>query len=289
MALTTPLVLALSANSPLLFGKRLWHESRVPLFKQATDSRRDGAPWHDLPRVDITRDWLRKSAYELFAQRVYLYPPLIPQCSEEDPADVLNCGHLPRLDELNLHNGTVWHWNRPIYCHHGDGHIRIELRSLPAGPSAIDMAANAAFHIGLAVGLRGQMDWLIPAMPFQFVAKNFMAAARDGMNAKLIWPSLNQNRLSDKSVRALGLSLIDTARCGLKSIKVEDSEADKMMGVIESRLESGQNGAVWQLDSFERLSSKMEPERALRKVVESYSAYSHANLPVSKWPGVAYE
>ncbi len=30
---------ALAANSPFLFGKELWHETRVPLFEQATDTR----------------------------------------------------------------------------------------------------------------------------------------------------------------------------------------------------------------------------------------------------------
>ena len=284
MALVTPLVLAVGANSPLLFGRRLWHESRIPLFKQATDARREGSLWHDLPRVDLTRDWLRKSPWELFAQRVFLYPPLIPLCSEEDAGAVLAAGNVPHLHELNLHNGTIWHWNRPIYSNRDDGHIRIELRALPAGPSAIDMAANAAFHIGVAAGLKAQMDFLIPAMPFRFVAENFTAAARDGMGARLIWPSLHQNRLWDKPVKALGLSLLETAHGGLISLGIDNDEAAAMLGVIEGRLKNGQNGARWQLKSLENLRGSLSREDALVRLVRIYRDHALNNEPVHRWP-----
>ncbi len=283
MTLVTPLVLALSTNSPLLLGHRLWHETRVPLFKQATDGRRQGVPWHDLARVDLTNDWLRRSAYELFAQRVYLYPPLIPACHQEDPLAVVEQGGVPGLHELNLHNGTVWHWNRPIYSGEGNGHIRIEMRSLPAGPSAVDMAANAAFHIGLAVGLRDSIEALLPAMPFRFASDNFLRAARRGMEARLIWPSLQQNRLWDKPVRALAESLLETAALGLRELGVADVEVETMLGVIERRIETGQSGSVWQLASYEQLRRRCDREQALSRLVREYSRLSAANRPVSEW------
>lgn len=287
ITLVTPLVLALSVNSPFLLGKRLWQETRVPLFKQATDSRRKGMPWHDLPRVELGYDWLRRSAYELFAQRVYLYPPLIPLCDDEDPQAVIDRGDLPALHELNLHNGTIWHWNRPVYSAEDDGHIRVELRALPAGPSACDMVANAAFHIGLAVGLQDDIEALIPAMPFNFVTRNFYQAAQHGLDARLVWPSRRQNRLWDKPAAQLALSLLDRARRGLVSLGVGSDEADRLLAVIEHRVSSGQTGSRWQLSGVEQLEQRMSRNEALRHMVACYCRNSHANLPVSRWESMS--
>lgn len=281
LTLVTPLVLAVATNSPLLLGRRLWHETRVPLFKQSTDGRRSDMPWHDLARVDLGNDWLRHSVHELFAQRVYLYPPLIPLCSDEDPLAALAEGRVPRLDELNLHNGTIWHWNRPVYSGDGNGHIRVEMRSLPAGPSAIDMAANAAFHIGLAVGLRHQVEPLLTALPFRFAARNFTLAARDGMAANLVWPSLSQNRLWEKPVRAIAPAMLETARRGLEELGVTDG--DRMLAVIEERVASGQSGSAWQLAAYENLRRRCQTDQALTTLVDCYRHNALANIPVSRW------
>jgi hypothetical protein len=50
----------------------------------------------------------------------------------------------------------VWRWNRAIYDPASGGHLRIEMRALPAGPTVIDMLANAAFLIGLSLWLAEQ-------------------------------------------------------------------------------------------------------------------------------------
>ncbi len=283
MVLVTPLVLALSTNSPLLLGHRLWHETRIPLFKQATDGRRHNVPWHDLARVDLANDWLRHTPHELFAQRVYLYPPLIPLCSDESPADELAAGRLPDLHELCLHNGTIWHWNRPIYSAEDGGHIRVEMRSLPAGPTAVDMAANAAFHVGLAVGLRDQVEALLPALPFRYAAQNFYRAAREGPSAKLVWPSLNQNRLWERPVGAIAGSLLDTAQDGLAQLGVSSRDSDRMLTVIEERIASQQSGSSWQLRAFDHFLTAMDRPRALARLFDHYRALAGENQPVGGW------
>jgi gamma-glutamyl:cysteine ligase YbdK (ATP-grasp superfamily) len=283
MTLVTPLVLALATNSPLLLGKRLWHETRVPLFKQSTDSRTETMPWHDLPRVELGYDWLRSTPYELFAQRVYLYPPLIPLCHPEDPHARVARDELPELHELNLHNGTIWHWNRPVYCATGNGHIRIEMRSLPAGPTAVDMAANAAFYIGLATGLAEEIEALLPAIPFRFVSENFYAAARDGINARLIWPSLTQNRLRNVAAGELALRLLSTADRGLEQLGILPDERKRLLKVIEERAERRQTGSVWLLRGYEALMTNRSASRALTELVLQYRTHSNANRPVSDW------
>lgn len=283
ITLVTPLLLGVACNSPLLLGRRLWHETRVPLFKQSTDGRAQTPQWHDLPRVELGYDWLRNSVYELFAQRVYLYPSLIPLLNDEAPLECLAAGELPALHELNMHNGAIWHWNRPIYSSAENGHVRIEMRCLPAGPTPIDMAANAAFYIGLAAGLRHDIETLLPAMPFRFASDNFYRAARTGMNAKLVWPALRQNRLAERPLREIAESLLDTALAGLMSLDIDADEAQRMLDVMADRLASGQNGASWQLASLETLTPRIGREQALRRIVETYQVYFNANIPVSRW------
>lgn len=282
MTLITPLVLAISTNAPILLGKRLWHETRVPLFKQSTDSRSHKPAWHDLPRVELGYDWLRQSSHELFSQRVYLYPPLIPQCHEEDPEAQLAKGILPGLHELCLHSGTIWHWNRPVYCNQGAGHVRIEMRSLPAGPTAIDMAANAAFYIGLATGLVDEINDLLPAIPFRFVSENFYTAARHGIEAQLIWPSLAQNRLGNTRAKDLVLALLATADRGLQQLGVDQTERDRLLQVIEHRVLKSQNGSSWLLRRFDSLCASKR-SNPLQDLVFEYRDNNLSNRPVAEW------
>lgn len=282
MTLITPLVLAISTNSPLLLGKKLWHETRVPLFKQATDSRSRKPAWHDLPRVELGYDWLRQSVHELFAQRVYLYPPLIPLCSDEDPIAALESNSLPGLHELSLHSGTIWHWNRPVYCNQGSGHVRIEMRCLPAGPTAIDMAANAAFYIGLATGMVDEISDLLPAIPFRFVSENFYNAAKEGIDAQLIWPSLTRNRLSNTDARKLVLALLPKADAGLQQLGVVKDERNRLLQVIAGRVSTGQSGSSWLLNRYAQLKAGKR-QNPLQDLVFEYSANNSSNLPVSEW------
>lgn len=284
MSLVTPVVLGLAANSPLLFGHRLWHETRVPLFKQSIDGRRQKASGLREPaRVEFGLEWLRHSPRELFAQMVHLYPPLIPLCSSEDPLEVLARGQLPALDELSLHNGTVWHWNRPIYHNGGEGHIRMEMRALPAGPTSVDMTANAAFYIGLIVGLRDEVEPLLAALPYRYSAVNFYRAARQGMNVELVWPSIRQNRMHQQALRDIALSLLEKSAHGLSQLGIDSADSERLLGVIAARLENGQNGARWQLDSLAALEQRLPRDEALALMLDAYHQNAMANKPVALW------
>ncbi|PCI50949.1 MAG: hypothetical protein COB49_03280 [Alphaproteobacteria bacterium] len=153
--LVTPLAIALSANSPILLGHRLWQETRVALFKQSIDSRlRGNVEWRQPSRVSFGHGWMRQSAYEPFAETVALYAPIIPMLSNQKPLAALTADFPPNLDELNLHMGTTWPWNRAVYSSSDEGHLRIEMRSIPSGPTTLDMMGNAAFFIGLTMALR---------------------------------------------------------------------------------------------------------------------------------------
>jgi len=188
--IATAPVLAAAGNSPLFLGHRLWTETRVALFRQAVDERIATAEedWHP-GRVSFGHGWVRRGAHELFAESVALHRPLLPLVASEEPLALVRDGGTPALDELRLHHGTVWPWNRAVYDPTNGGHLRIELRALPAGPSAIDMTANAAFLIGLTLALSGEGDRLVNALTFGQCRRNFYEAARRGLDADLLWPS----------------------------------------------------------------------------------------------------
>ena len=141
---------AVAANSPFLFGRQLWHETRITLFEQATDTRPDELKYQGVrPRVWFGENWIT-SVFDLFEENIRFFPALLPICSGEDPVIALDSGTCPELPEMCLHNGTIYRWNRPIYAvADGRPHLRVENRVLPAGPSVADVIANAAFYYGL--------------------------------------------------------------------------------------------------------------------------------------------
>lgn len=284
MQLVTPLVVAISANSPGLFGHDLWQETRIPLFKQSIDTRtRDRYRWHQSPRVGFGNGWVREGAYELFAESVLLYPPFFPICGEHQPLEELAQGLTPALEELRLHQSSVWLWNRPVYDDAHGGHLRIEMRALPAGPTAVDMVANAALFIGLAEGLRPQVNTLLPALPFSLAEYNFYRAAQHGLEARLVWPDPSQTGCRERPVSGLLEDLLPLAREGLRSIGVEEQEAARYLDVIERRLAARQTGASWQRGASRRLEAALGREQAAREMLAQYYELSMSNLPVSEW------
>ena len=212
--IATAPVLAAACNSPIFFGRRLWDETRVALFRQAVDDRRGGD--HDADdwrpaRVSFGHGWVRQGAHELFAESVSLHDPLLPVVGAEDPLAVAAAGGVPALAELRLHHGTVWRWNRAIYDPAGAGHLRIELRALPAGPTVKDMIANAAFFVGLIHGLSGEVPRMLAGLTFGHARRNFYRAACQGLDAELLWPNGPRGRLRPLSARALVEDLLPVA------------------------------------------------------------------------------
>ncbi len=275
-------VLAACTNSPLLLERLLWHETRVALFGQAVDDRAPvGGAW--LPsRASFGHGWIA-GPHEPFAESVALHVPILPIVGHEDAAAVLAAGGVPRLDELRLHHGTVWRWNRAVFAPGGDAHLRIEMRALPAGPSLIDMRANVAFLTGLTVALAPQMEWMARSMPFEFARRNFYAAARQGLEAMLLWPSREAPSPRPWPARELIASLLPVARVGLTGFGVDPSEADLLLGVIAERVESGQTGSVWQRRALAALERDRTRGAALAAMTEAYLERSADGEPVHRW------
>lgn len=277
--LTSPLVAAVGANSPLFLGNRLWDETRIALFKQSLDIRLpDQVNWQQPTRVNFGFGWVRESPWELFAEAVSLYPTILPAIDSEK-----NKHKLPALKELSLHMGTLWPWHRPVYCNHGNGHIRIEFRAIPAGPTSIDMIANAAFAIGLANGLSKNISELICFTPFRYAEYNFYRAAQYGLDAKILWPLRNPYSPEEVPIIEVIYSLLPTAKEGLKEIGISDSESTLYLNIIKQRLDEKMTGAIWQKRTLDKLEESLDKKDACRQLVLSYFENCKTCLPVAQW------
>jgi gamma-glutamyl:cysteine ligase YbdK (ATP-grasp superfamily) len=281
----TGVQVALGANSPYLFGKQLWAESRIALFEQSTDTRPDELKAQGVrPRVWFGDRWIT-SIFDLFEENVRYYSALLPLCDDEDPAAVLEAGGAPQLSELRLHNGTIYRWNRPIYdVVDGRPHLRVENRVLPAGPTCVDVMANAALYFGLVRALADQERPLWTQMSFSAAEENFHAAAKGGIGARVYWPGIGDVPVTELVLRRL----LPLAHTGLEAWGVASDQRDRLLGVIEKRCISGRNGATWQVDTVRSLeeSRGVTREQALREMTRRYASHMHTNEPAHTWPGV---
>lgn len=279
---------AVGANSPFLFGRELWRESRPPLFQQATDTRPPELQAQGVrPRTWFGECWVG-SAYELFEENVRYFPALLPICDDEDPLRVLDDGGVPRLQELTLHNGTVYRWNRPVYgLADGVPHLRVENRVLPAGPTVTDVVANAAFYYGLVRALAEEPRPVWTRMPFEVAEDNFDTACRHGIDAEILWPRPGRSGGVTRvpAVKLVRDELLPLAAAGLDAWNVEPADRDFYLGVIEARCRRRVNGASWQADAFHRaLEAGADREAALAAVTRRYGELMHLGEPVHTWP-----
>ena len=272
-------VLATSVNSPMLFGKRLWNETRIAVFQQATDTRIIGN-YHleSLPRVTFGNQWLKKSLIEIFKEDITRYKILLKSLTQKNYRN--QNPNTPKLNALTLHNSTVYRWNRPCYgIYNNKPSIRIENRMLPSGPTIIDEIANSTFWLGLLMFYKNSpIDHLEKVMEFDDARINFYTAAQQGIDATLRW--------FGKRIEARKLilnELIPKAAIGLSSIKINPEDIDKYLNIIKERTHSRQNGSRWIIDSYDSLRKKYSKQNALTTITSDMIRYQNQNKPVHKW------
>jgi len=280
-ALTAP-VLAVSVNSPLLFGRRLWAETRIALFQQSLDTRNASPHLRELaPRVSFGERWLEDSVVEVFQDDVMRFRVLMATEIDQDPFTELEAGRVPGLKALQLHNSTVYRWNRPCYgISNNKPHLRIECRSIPAGPSTMDEVANAAFWIGLVKSASTHYPDLSTRMDFDDAKANFLAAARHGLNAVFHW-------VDGETVKATDLittTLLPAARQGLHGAGVHDDDIDHYLGIIEARVAGGRTGAQWLLRSLNQLKSAGTRAERLTALTAATVDRQRSGKPGHEWP-----
>ncbi|MDH6109004.1 gamma-glutamyl:cysteine ligase YbdK (ATP-grasp superfamily) [Kitasatospora sp. MAP12-15] len=282
---------ALGANSPFLFGRELWRETRPVLFQQACDTRSAELKAQGVRPITWFGERWVDSALELFAENLRYFPALLPICDDEDPIKVLASGGVPQLAELRLHNGTIYRWNRPVYdVAGGVAHLRVENRCLPAGPTVADTLANAAFYYGLVRALGEQPRPVWNRLPFDRADRNFETAARYGIEASLAWPRqgrAGRGGLTELPVVDLVLGeLLPLAHQGLDEWGVQPADRDRYLGIIEQRCLRRTNGASWQAATVHLLRERygMDRAAALASMTRRYMEYSRSGEPVHSWP-----
>ncbi len=279
-AITAP-VLAVASNSPLLFGNRLWSETRIALFQQAVDTRGSKRLHrNEMSRVNFGNRWIDDSILEIYREDIARYRVLFPSLDIEDSLQVLERGEIPKLSALNMHNGTVYRWNRPCYgIYKGKPHLRIENRVIPSGPTPIDAAANAAFYFGLMGGISREYDDIRKVLDFDIAKHNFMSAARNGLDAQFQW-------IDGKTYTAKDIILsemLPLAEHGLKQSGVDSQDIDRYLGIIRERTQSGKTGSKWMLQSFTALRKSATNDSILESLTATLIAREKSGLPVHLW------
>jgi len=274
--------LAIGTNSPTLFGKRLWAETRIALFEQSCDIRQPSLHAREqAARVWFGKGWVKGSVVDLFKDNVSRFRPLVGAEDEEDPDVLLDRGEIPQLRALRLHNGTIYRWNRACYgiSENGKPHLRIELRVLPSGPTIVDEVANAAFWLGLMSELTATLDDLPSRMDFEQAQANFYAAARDGLAARFTW-------LDGESVNAQPFildRLLPMAAQGLARAKVDEVDAKRYLSIVEERVRTMRTGSNWILRSMSGMKARSSQGDRLHALVAGTLAQQKTGRPVVEW------
>jgi CBS domain-containing protein len=275
-------VLAAAVNSPLLFGRNLWRETRIALLQQSIDTRSaPGDLREQTARVSFGRQWVRESVLEIFCEDIARFRVLVTNATAEDPFAELAAGNVPQLWALRLHNGTVYRWNRPCYgLSEGRPHLRIEFRALPAGPSVVDEVANAAFWFGLMAGVDDEHGDISQRLDFDVAKENFFAAARHGLAAQLGWVD-GETLPADELILT---RLLDLARRGLALLRIRAEDADHYLGVLEERVRTQRTGAHWLLGSLRQMGDEGSRAERLAALVVGTAARQRTGEPVASWP-----
>ncbi|MFN1834746.1 CBS domain-containing protein [Balneola sp. MJW-20] len=279
-AVTAP-VLACAVNSPILFGKRLWSETRVALFHQSVDTRLVGDHLRDSsPRVTFGNEWLKNSILDIYQEDISRYRVMLSANIQEEVEEKIKNGIVPDLMALKVHNSSVYRWNRPCYgISNGKPHLRIENRVFPSGPTVVDEVANAAFWLGLLNGFDEAYDDITKKLDFDDARLNFFAASKMGLDTKFIWAN-------DQKVTARDLiseELLPIARKGLEKANINNADIDTYLGVIGDRVESAQTGSYWMVKSYGKMIKDNNKEQTLSAVTRAMAKNQEKGEPVHKW------
>ncbi len=272
-------VMSIAANSPIVFGRRLWAETRIALFRQAVDSRNKSARQTEA-RVSFGTRWVRQSVVEIFREDIARFRALVSADLDEDPMAMLDRGEIPQLKALRLHNGSIYRWNRACFGITGDKpHLRIENRVFPAGPSTIDQMANAAFWCGLMVEIGAREEDITKRIDHDQAASNFYTAAREGVGSHFTW--LDGHEIS---ARELVLErLLPLAQAGLRRQGIAEEDITKYLAVVDERVRTGRTGARWQLASWNSLRDRSTPIERANALVAATIQRQATRRPVAEW------
>ena len=272
-------LMSISANSPIAFGRRLWAETRIGLFRQAIDTRKTQHRDTEA-RVSFGTRWVRSSITEIYREDIARFRALVGMDTDEDPLAVLEAGGIPQLKALRMHTGTIYRWNRPCFgTVDGKPHLRIENRIMPSGPSVLDQIANSALWFGLMNAFAAVEEDITRRIDFDQAGANFYTAAREGLGSHFEW--LDGQEISAQ--RLLLDTLLPLAESGLKRAGVEPQLAQRYLGVVDERARTGRTGANWQFRSWNSLRTRSTPGERASALVAATALRQLTGRPVAQW------
>lgn len=279
-------VLGIAVNSPILLGRELWSETRIALFQQSVDTRSTTHSLRDKEaRVTFGSNWASGTIADIYKDDLARFQVMLNADIEKNSLEELEKGNIPKLKALNLHNGTIYRWNRACYGAAGDKpHIRIENRYIPAGPTVLDEVANFAFWVGLMSARPSECDDMVKVMDFRDAKDNFIKAARYGSDSMMNWMG--------KSIPICELitqELLPLAHKGLQFMGVDQKDIERLLGIIESRARKGITGAKWNISNYRNLKKGMKQDDALIALTKGIYKNQKLQLPISKWPKLKAE
>lgn len=272
-------VLSSCANSPILFGRELWAETRIALFTQSIDTRRNSFIHNEKQsRVSFGANWEKGSVTDIFKDHISRFRSLLTSDEHDDSLEKLENGEIPKLRALQLHNGTVYKWNRVCYgVGGGKPHLRIECRYIPSGPTLTDEIANMVFWVGLMIGQPEQYKNIETKMDFKDIKNNFFKAARNGMETQFKW---NNKIISAKDL--ILQEFLPIAEKGLKKANIDEADIAKYLSVIERRAKS-KNGSQWMVDNYRNLQKSKTNFEALQNITAYMYKHQLEDKTVDQW------
>jgi CBS domain-containing protein len=272
-------ILSACTNSPLLFGKELWSETRIALFTQSIDTRANSYLLNDKPsRVSFGTDWERGSITDIFKNNIARFRSFLTTNFTRNSADMLKNNEIPKLKALQLHNGTVYPWNRVCYgVTDGKPHLRIENRYVPSGPTTADEIANMMFWVGVMLGKPKAYNNISEQWDFKDVKTNFFSAARYGMATQFYW---NGKYISSHEL--ILNDLLPMAYKGLYKMGIHPKDAEYYLKIIKDRV-IGNNGSEWMVRNYRYLLKKHKRYESMQILTANIYDKQEKGFPVSTW------
>ncbi len=275
-------ILSVCTNSPILLGRELWNETRIALFRQSIDTRTVSTVIKEQPpRVGFGLEWATGTASDIFKNNIAQYKNILFKEIEKNSFEEVKQGKIPKLEALNLHNGTIYPWNRACYgVGNGKAHLRIENRYIPSGPSILDEMANFALWVGVMIARPKKFDDMSTIMNFKDAKSNFIKAARYGKDALLIW--------EDKHVTIKQLMeniMLPLAYRGLASLNINTTDIQRLLGIIEQRV-NGKSGAQWIVRNFRELNKIYTKDTSQRLLARAMYKKQKLNTPINQWADI---
>ena len=272
-------ILSVCTNSPLLFGKELWSETRIALFTQSVDTRANSFLLNEKQsRVSFGSKWQTGSIADIFKDNISRFRSFLTTDFIHNSTDLLENNKTPKLRALQLHNGTVYPWNRVCYGVLEDKpNLRIENRYIPSGPTTKDEIANMVFWVGVMKGKPKGYNNIHEKWDFEDVKTNFFNAARYGMATQFYWDG---GYISSHDL--ILNELLPMAFKGLYRVGVSPKDAEYYLKIIRNRVQS-HNGSEWMVRNYRRLLKNHKRYEAMQLLTAKLYEKQEKGYPVSTW------